>query len=135
LDLKGKKSKSPVIAYIAAAAIAAFVLFASVFKFGPFSRNKLMVHIENVGDMEFNSLVVSVTGGGVMLGSLLPGHKKESVVDPTGESTVKIAVTDLLGEVRHFEVGGYIEHGFVGDIWVKMTHDRVVSTEVDVSIH
>ena len=135
MDIKGKKSKALVVACVTVAGIAAIVLFAAILKFGPFSQNKLWVHIENVGDMEFRSLEVSVTGGTVMLGTLLPGRKKDSVIAPTGESTVRIDVTDLLGEVRHFDVGGYIEPGFVGDIWVKMTHDRVVFTESDVSIH
>ena len=134
MNLRNKKAHSLLVIGSAVVIIAAMLISAVIFKFGPFSRNELRVHIENVGDMELRSLEVSVTGGRVMLGSLMPGRKAEAVVVPTGESSVKISLIDLLDEEHNFDAGGYFEPGYVGDIWIKMTYAKVVATDFsDVS--
>ena len=111
------------------AVIVAICLLSPVMKFHPFSPTDLTVHVTNVGDMEFQSVRVEVTGRSYELGRILPGKEASTVVSPTGESSVKLRAIDLRGDVQNYDTGPYIEPGFVGDIRIKLTYQRLVAVD------
>lgn len=104
-------------------------------KFGPFYRSDLRVHVENVGDMEFEAVTVQVAGAQYELGVIGPGKGATALIALTGDSSVRLTVKNLRGDVQHFDVDNYIGAGTVGDIRIEVTDSRLVQVDTDLFLN
>lgn len=94
-------------------------------RLGPFYRQNLQVHVDNAGDMEFQSVEAEVDGSRYSLGSLSPGKSSRTIVNVVNPSAVKITITDLLGNTQSY-TGGDFRSGQVGDLTFVLTHEKLI---------
>ncbi|TWU40284.1 hypothetical protein Q31b_36310 [Novipirellula aureliae] len=97
--------------------------------------NGVVVAINNVGSIDYESCVVNVTGRSYDLGTLPVDATLTTNVSPTGETHVELDLTEYDGSQHHLVVDCYFERrGYSGTITVDLGDGKIHGVANDVGI-
>ena len=125
--------KTRIAALVCVVLLGLFVLVTRSCGVWPF--NGVIVVINNIGSIDYESCVVNVTGHSYDLRSLPADSTLTTNVSPTGESHVELDLSEYDGSRHHLVVDCYFEsHGYSGTIKVHLGDGQIHGVANDIGI-
>ena len=89
----------------------------------------IQVTILNTGSTHLRSVVLYVTGGSYPLGDIAAGGSAEATIRSAGKSHLEIEFTNVDGERKRLDAGGYFSSEFRGTIRVSIKDGAIDKIE------
>jgi hypothetical protein len=106
-------------AKLAALAISLFLFYAVGVSVR--SNRGIRIVVENESGVTLiDANIVLEQGGPYLLGGIAAGKKKEIFIVPRNDSRVRASFTDQNGQTHSEIVAGYVEHGYCGNVTVRV---------------
>ena len=87
------------------------------------------VNIINNTGTEIKNLRIQFTGGETLVPLVKPGEIYSMIVNPSGESSLRLQFTDMSDNRHSREIGTYLEEGYRGEILIEIGPNGKVTYE------
>jgi hypothetical protein len=93
----------------------------------------IQITIKNTGSTPLRSVVLYVTGKEYPLDDVAPGASAHTTVNSTGISHLEIGFTDVGGDTKRLNAGGYFASDFRGTIGVSIKDGAIAEIDHKVT--